>query len=58
MVRTFNVSELHKRYENETPEQKAARYAQNKERTERFLTSWKEFEAKHPEAAKTMVCAA
>lgn len=58
MVRAFDLSKLHDQYANETPEQKAKRYAENKERTERFLTRWKEFEAKHPELAKTMVCAA
>lgn len=56
MIRAFDLSELHKRYENESPEEKAARYAENKERTERFLNSWKAFEAKYPEHAKDMVC--
>lgn len=56
MIKTFNVSELHKRYENELPEEKAARYAENKARTERMLASWKEFSEQYPEIAKTMVC--
>lgn len=58
MIKSFNVSDLHKLYENETPEEKAARYAENKERTERMLRSWKEFSEQYPEIAKTMVCAA
>lgn len=56
MIRAFNLDDLHKRYENESPEEKAIRYAENKERTERFLNSWKAFEAKYPEHAKDMVC--
>lgn len=56
MIRSFSVSDLEKFYENETPEERAARYAANKERTERMLASWKEFEEKHPEIARTMVC--
>lgn len=58
MIKTFNVSELHKRYENESPEERAQRYAENKARTERVMKSWKEFSEQHPEIAKTMVCAA
>lgn len=31
-------------------------YAANKERTEQYLKDWREFEDRHPELAKDMVC--
>jgi len=58
MIRPIRMSDLHKIYENETPEEKTARLKANKERTERMLASWKEFSEKHPEIANKMVCAA
>ena len=31
-------------------------YAANRERTEAYLKEWREFEERHPELAKEMVC--
>lgn len=55
-VPTFTLRNLNKQYENETPEQRSARYAANVKRTREFLDSWKKFEREHPELAKNMVC--
>lgn len=58
MIKTFKVSDLHKQYENETDEQKAARYAANKKRITDMVGAWDKFAKEFPEAAKQMRCAA
>lgn len=58
MIKPIRLSDLNKCYENETPEERTARLKENQERLERWVASWKEFKAKHPEIADNMVCAA
>lgn len=58
MIKTFKVSDLHKKYENETDEAKAARYAANKKRITDMVEAWDKFAKEFPEAAKQMRCAA
>lgn len=54
----FSAAALHKQYENESPEDKAARLEANRQRIEHFVKSWNEFREKYPEEARRMVCAA
>lgn len=57
VVRPINLSEcLRKFYEGETPAQKIARMQANKERTQRMLEKWREFEEQYPDLAKRLVC--
>lgn len=58
MIRPIRMSDLNKIYENETPDQRAARLKANQERLEQWVKSWNEFKAKHPDLADNMVCAA
>lgn len=58
MIRPIRMSDLHKIYENETPDQRAARLKANQERLEQWVKSWNEFKTKHPDLADNMVCAA
>jgi len=58
VIKPIRLSDLQKIYENETAEEREARYEANRQRTEKWLQSWKEFAEKHPEIANNMVCAA
>ena len=59
MIRPIHLSKmLEERYKDETPEQRAQRYKENKERTQRMLDQWKEFAEKYPDIARTMIGAA
>ena len=56
MILPFNIDLINKMFENETPEERTARYAENKARTARYIASWRKFEEEFPEVAKQMTC--
>ena len=56
MTNKLRMQDFEKQYENETHDEREARYKANRERTLKLLAEWEEFRKIHPEIAESMVC--